>query len=274
MVVRRHGHRSEHVVIILDGGAWIGGDWCTAGTHVHVPLGATFGPIVAGPEGVTCWELSFGEFGGWGDEPESYEREIAARGVTPLPNPPLDLGSWFRDPRGDTGAERGTPRVPGLAEVVARYDDLPWAELRRQRSAGGTVAVVRARWTIARPDFTSALVEHDPGMVTRRERWLGTHMVWVLDDGAWFDNRWCPAGTHVEVPAGCEVGPIVAGSEGARFIELTHGDVRSLGVGRDAYERALAQQGATLLPYPALDLGPGIDDTRDSWVDDHRRMSP
>ena len=274
MVVRRHGHRSEHVVVVLDGSAWINGDWCTAGTHVHVPLGATFGPIVAGTEGVTCWELSFGEFGGWGDEPESYEREIAARGVTPLPNPPLDLGSWFRDPRGDTGAERGTPRVPGLAEVLARYDDLPWVELRRQRGAGDRVAVVRAQWAIARPDFTSALVEHDPSMVTRRERWLGTHMVWVLDGGAWFDGRWCPAGTHVEVPAGCELGPIVAGSEGARFIELTHGDVRSLGVGRDAYEQALAEQGATPLPYPAFDLGPGIDDTRDAWVDDHQRTSP
>ena len=36
-----------------------------------------FGPIVAGPDGVTCWELSFGEFGGWGDEQESYDEAIA-----------------------------------------------------------------------------------------------------------------------------------------------------------------------------------------------------
>ena len=99
---------------VLDGGVWIGGQWCTPGTHVHVPLGATFGPIIAGPDGVTCWELSFGEFGGWGDEHELYEREIEARGVTPLPDPPLELGDWFVDPRGDAGAERPTPRVPGL----------------------------------------------------------------------------------------------------------------------------------------------------------------
>ena len=70
MIVRRHGHRSNHVVFVLGGGAWLGEAWCAPGTHVHVPLGATFGPIIAGPEGVTCWELSFGEFGGWGDEPE------------------------------------------------------------------------------------------------------------------------------------------------------------------------------------------------------------
>src|SRR3984885_6773800 len=101
MVVRRHGHRSNHLVFVLDGGAWIGGDWCTAGTHIHVPLGATFGPIVAGPHGPTCWDLSFGEFGGWGDEQALYAREFEARGAAPLPDPPLDLGDWFKDPRGD-----------------------------------------------------------------------------------------------------------------------------------------------------------------------------
>src|ERR1700712_3792947 len=76
MVVRRHGHRSDHVVIVLDGGAWIGGRRGPPGTHIDVPLGALFGPIVAGPDGVTCWELSFGEFGGWSDETELYQREI------------------------------------------------------------------------------------------------------------------------------------------------------------------------------------------------------
>ena len=76
MVVRRHGHRSNHIVFVLDGGAWIGGDWCTAGTHIHVPLGAAFGPIVAGPDGVTCWELSFGEFGGWAISRSSTKKPL------------------------------------------------------------------------------------------------------------------------------------------------------------------------------------------------------
>ena len=106
MVVRRHGHRSNHIVFVLGGGAWIGGEWSTAGMHVHVPLGAAFGPIVAGPEGVTCWELSFGEFGGWGDQQELYDNEIRTRGITPLPDPPIEIGDWFKDPRGDWGTER------------------------------------------------------------------------------------------------------------------------------------------------------------------------
>ena len=140
MVVRRHGHRSNHIVFVLGGGASIGGVWCSAGTHIHVPLGAAFGPIVAGPEGLTCWELSFGEFGGWGDQPELYQREIETRGITPLPDPPLDLGEWFHDPRGDWGAERSSPKVEGLNETFTTMDDIAWTEVKRQRNADGAVA--------------------------------------------------------------------------------------------------------------------------------------
>ena len=51
MVVRRHGHRSNHIVFVLGGSGWLHGEPCHPGTHVHVPLGAAFGPIVAGPDG-------------------------------------------------------------------------------------------------------------------------------------------------------------------------------------------------------------------------------
>jgi hypothetical protein len=266
MVVRRHGHRSNHIVFVLDGGAWIGGAWSTAGTHVHVPLGATFGPIVAGPDGVTCWELSFGEFGGWGDEQESYDEAIAELGVTPLPDPPLELADWFVDPRGDVGAERPVPRVPGLTETVTVVDDLPWTEVRRQRNADGTVAAVRAKWPIASQDFVSAYVEYDPGMITRCHGYASRHLVWVIAGGAWFGDRWCPAETHIELPAGVALGPIVAGEEGVRFLELTDGDPRTWGADPERYERALADRGATPLPDPPFTLGNWFEDTRGTWA--------
>jgi len=170
-------------VFVLDGGAWIGGDWCTAGTHIHVPLGATFGPIVAGPHGLTCWELSFGEFGGWGDEQALYDREIEARGVSPLPDPPLDLGDSFKDPRGDVGAERGTPRVPGLVETVTTMDEFEWTEVKLQRNADGSVSAIREKWPIAQLDFMTASIEYDPGMITRRHGHFGHHPVWVIAGG-------------------------------------------------------------------------------------------
>ena len=266
MVVRRHGHRSNHVVFVLGGGAWIGGVWSTAGTHVHVPLGAAFGPIVAGPEGVTCWELSFGEFGGWGDQPELYEREIAQRGITPLPDPPLDLGEWFVDPRGDWGADREAPRVEGLRETLTVMDDLEWTEVKRQRNADGSVSAVREKWPIAQPHFMSAYIQYDPGMITRRHGHFGHHLVWVISGGAWFGDRWCTADTHIELPVGAAFGPLRAGAEGTLFLELTDGDFRSWGDGPELYEKALFEHGVTPLPDPPVDFGAWFTDARGYWA--------
>lgn len=265
MVVRRHGHRSNHVVIVLGGGGWIGGTWCTAGTHIHVPLGAAFGPIVAGPDGLTCWELSFGEFGGWGDQPELYTQEIEARGVTPLPDPPLNLGDWFVDPRGDWGGERTIPKVEGMKESFVSVDDLEWTEIRRQQNADSSVAAVREKWPILQPDFLSAYIEYDPGMIVRRHGHFGNHLVLVVDGGAWFGDHWCTAGTHIELPFGAALGPIIAGDEGATFWELTDGDFRSWGDQPERYEQALAERGATALPDPPIDLGNWFEDKRDFW---------
>lgn len=227
IVVRRHGHRSNHIVIVLDGGTWLNGAWCTAGMHVHVPLGAAFGPIVAGPDGVICWELSFGEFGGWGDQPELYTREIEARGVTPLPDPPLHIGDWFRDPRGDWGTERPSPKVDGMAEVLTDLADLPWSELHRTTVAGGAVATVREKRAIDTPGFVSALTEYDPGAVAPRHGFHGHHLALVLEGGVSIGAHWCPAGTHIELPPRIAYGPITAGPDGARLLEMTDGDART-----------------------------------------------
>ena len=75
-------------------------------------------------------------------------------------------------------------------------------------------ATVRAKWPIALPDFCSAYVEFDPGVIIRRHGHLGHHVVFVIAGGAWFGDRWCPAGTHIELPDGAAFGPIVAGDEG------------------------------------------------------------
>jgi quercetin dioxygenase-like cupin family protein len=223
MIVRRHGHRSNHVVFVLGGGGWIGGDWSAPGTHIHVPLGAAFGPIVAGPEGLTCWELSFGEFGGWGDQPELYEQEIAARGVSPLPDPPLDIGDWFVDPRGDWGGERPSPKVDGLVSVVSHVGDSGSTGGAGEPDDGGSIAAVREQLPIDRTDFTSAYVEVEPGAVIETRNHRGHRVVWIIEGGAWCGDRWCPAGTHVELADGVPFGPIAAGDDGVVFLELTDG---------------------------------------------------
>jgi hypothetical protein len=266
MLVRRHGHRSNHIVFVLDGGAWIGGDWYTARTHIHVPLGAAFGPIVAGPDGLTCWELSFGEFGGWGDQPELYDREVAQRDITPLADPPLDLGDWFRDPRGDWGGDRSSPKVEGCRETFTMIDDLTWTEVKQQRNPDGTVATVREKWPIVGPDFTSAYINFDAGMITRRHGHFAHHLVLVIAGGAWLGERWCPAGTHIELPKGAALGPIIAGAHGALFLELSNGDFRSWGDQPGLYQMAIAAHGVTPLPDPPLDLGEWFEDSRNYWA--------
>ena len=266
MVVRRHGHRSNHVVFVLRGSGWIGTTPCEPGSHIHVPLGSAFGPIIAGPDGLTCWELSFGEFGGWGDQPELYANEIAERGITPLPDPPLEIGDWFVDPRGDWGGERPSPKVEGLHSLMTHVSEYEWTDVKHQQNADGSVSVVREKWPILQPDFMSAYIEYSPGMIVRRHGHFGLHLVYVIEGGAWFGDRWCPAGTHIELPFGAAFGPIVAGDEGALFLELTDGDFRSWGDQPELFEKLIAERGVTPLPDPPIDLGEWFTDRRDYWA--------
>jgi hypothetical protein len=235
-----------------------------------VPLGASFGPIVAGPEGATCWELSFGDFGGWGDHPEEYDAEIAARGVTPLPDPPLTMPAWWVDPRGQWGgsAER-TWKIDGVEPTVMHMDELTWTDVKHQRNPDGALAVIREKWPISRPDFMTAYMEYSPGMVCRRHGHFGHHLVFVIAGGAWFGERWCPAGTHIELPFGAAFGPIVAGDEGTVFLEITNGDFRSWGDQPELFDAIVTERGIVPLPDPEITtIGDWFEDKRGFWSPD------
>jgi hypothetical protein len=95
MIVRRHGHHCNHVVFVLAGSARFGDRECPAGTHIELPEGAAFGPCVAGPEGVTFFEVMMGDPRSWGDQPELFEQELAAVGAEALPHPELTFPGWL-----------------------------------------------------------------------------------------------------------------------------------------------------------------------------------
>jgi hypothetical protein len=99
MVVRRHGHFSPHVLIVLAGEIWCGERHCPAGTHIELPQGAAFGPLVAGPEGATLFEVMLGDPRSWGDDQAAFERALTERGATALPDPPLEYPPWLDDLR-------------------------------------------------------------------------------------------------------------------------------------------------------------------------------
>ncbi len=113
MVVRRHGHHSPHVVFVLEGDLDCGGRPCPAGTHIELPVGAAFGPLVAGDSGAVLFEVMMGDPRSWGEDPGAFDRALAERGAEALPDPPLEFPAWLSDRRADwAGTDRARPQVP------------------------------------------------------------------------------------------------------------------------------------------------------------------
>jgi hypothetical protein len=90
VTLEEHGHNSNHVVYILQGSVTISGVECTPGTMVLLEYGATFGPIIAGPEGTDLLEFYTGDPRPWAADPEGYARLLAARDIELLPDPAFD----------------------------------------------------------------------------------------------------------------------------------------------------------------------------------------
>lgn len=99
MIVRRHGHFSPHIVFVVEGEIEVGGRSCPAGTHIELPLGAAFGPIIAGADGATLFEVMMGDPRSWGDDPDAFQRALDEHDAEPLPDPPLEYPPWLEDLR-------------------------------------------------------------------------------------------------------------------------------------------------------------------------------
>jgi len=84
---------------VLDGSMACDGLECPPGTHIELPLGAAFGPFVAGPDGVELYEVMMGDPRSWSDEPEVMAAVLAEHGVEALPDPPIELPAGLEDLR-------------------------------------------------------------------------------------------------------------------------------------------------------------------------------
>ena len=99
-----------------------------------------------------------------------------------------------------------------MPEPVFRHlddQDVPWQAVKRQRNADGSIAEVREKWLSfsADPQYLSLYAQYDPGMIVRRHGHFSPHVVFVISGGLWCADRWCPAGTHIELPSGAAFGP-------------------------------------------------------------------
>jgi quercetin dioxygenase-like cupin family protein len=85
MVIEEHGHCSNHVVYILGGSATFGDVDCRRGTVIFLEEGATFGPIVAGPDGTELVEFYGGDPTARPVDPAAFTALLAEQGIEPLP---------------------------------------------------------------------------------------------------------------------------------------------------------------------------------------------
>ena len=99
MMVHAHGHNSDHVVYVLAGSVRCGDVECGPGTHIALDQGDTFGPFVAGPEGVTLFEVMMGDPRSFPADEGGWERLLADHGATQAPNPQIALPDWLEDTR-------------------------------------------------------------------------------------------------------------------------------------------------------------------------------
>ena len=99
MIVRPHGHRSNHLVFVIEGSMDCGDVHCPAGMHIALDQGDTFGPFVAGPEGVVLFEVMMGDPTSFGADDEGFEKFLEERNVQQLPNPEIELPDFVTDRR-------------------------------------------------------------------------------------------------------------------------------------------------------------------------------
>ena len=99
MIVHAHGHNSNHVVFVVSGEMTCGDHRCPAGTHITLDQGDTFGPFIAGPEGVVLFEVMMGDPRSFPADPEGYKKLLAEKGIEQLANPPIDMPTWIKDTR-------------------------------------------------------------------------------------------------------------------------------------------------------------------------------
>jgi hypothetical protein len=106
VVVERHGHRSDHLVYVLDGDLVVGDRPCPAGTLIVLEKGATFGPLIAGDRGALLFETWAGDPAPVPADKDEYYALLRARGIERLRLPPFERPP-NAPPRPGGGPEQG-----------------------------------------------------------------------------------------------------------------------------------------------------------------------
>ena len=102
VVIERHGHKSDHLVFVLEGDLTVGERQCPRGTLIVLEVGAVFGPLIAGEKGVLLFEVWMGDPAPVPADKEGYYALLAERGITRLTPPkivrPASAGARTSEP--------------------------------------------------------------------------------------------------------------------------------------------------------------------------------
>jgi len=90
VVIERHGHKSNHLVYVLEGELLVGDRGCPAGTLIVLEVGATFGPLIAGDEGALLFEVWMGDPAPVPANKEEYYALLRERGIERLQPPKIE----------------------------------------------------------------------------------------------------------------------------------------------------------------------------------------
>jgi hypothetical protein len=154
----------------------------------------------------------------------------------------------------------GDREIAGREPTFVHFDAVPWQHVRTQQHQDGPRSVWEKWFAIGRdPQYLSMLGRWDPGMIVHRHGHNSHQVVYVLAGGMWCGDRWCPAGTHIDLPEGAALGPLVAGPDGVDLFEVMMGDPD---VGGGSRVPLNCSRLASLLPNPPVDLPEWITDTR------------
>jgi len=111
----------------------------------------------------------------------------------------------------DTAAP--SPKVPGLEPTFRHLDDPTRNGRKFDRFSGRRnqgVDLGEMVRLLAGPAISVALCQVDPGIIIRRHGHYSPHVVFVISGDMTCGGRYCPAGTHIELPFGAAFGPFVA----------------------------------------------------------------
>ncbi|HVM67602.1 MAG TPA: hypothetical protein VMU14_22200 [Acidimicrobiales bacterium] len=155
------------------------------------------------------------------------------------------------------------PDAQGEA-TVTHVDEGPWQRVRAQRHPDGSERFVSDRWfVIGRdPQYMSLLSRWDPGVVVHRHGHWGHQVIYVTRGEVTIGDRTHGVGTHIDLPVGAAIGPMIAGPDGVDMLEVTWGDPRSWEADREEFAQVLADHGIDPLPNPPIDLPPWLEDRR------------